>query len=254
MQQFSDELDDLQVPTLPQQVPSKANGKATAVAPAKSAPATVPDADDVDFDDAEYLKDTDFIGVIKIVRGEFARFAWAPGFKLKHGKVHYFTGVGSVRCASTEEKKAPCCAKGAPKDKFIGLAFSYSNIDKKSGKFASPETKPEIEVKAVRLSRANYKDIVSGLEEDQKPVDVDFKFFHDPSRSFGYRFAKIANTPRWHMVREQALALLEPYKTPEGQAKLASRLGKTLTAAELAGLAAGGDIDEDPSLEDVESM
>lgn len=262
MQSFSDELDDLVVPAnLPQSTPnntSKTNGKATPAPAITSAKPAVPGADDVDFDDEEYLKSEDFLPVVKILRDEVARVALAPGFKLKHAKIHYYEGTGSVRCLSTETYKAPCCAKGAAKDRFVALVFAYSNINKKSGKFATPETKPDIEVKCLRLSRANYKDINAVLEEDQKPDAVDLKFYHDPSRSFGYRFGKIANTPRWHMIREQALALLEPYKGEEGAKKLASRLGKTLTVPELNALLAGKSVgefdDSDSKLEDIVEM
>ena len=262
MQSFSDELDDLVVPAnLSQSTPktnAKTNGKATPAPAIASAKPAAPEADDVDFDDEEFLKSEDFLPVVKILRGEIARFALCPGFKLKHRRIHYYEGTGSVCCLSTETFKAPCCAKGAAKDRFVALVFAYNNADKKTGKFASPETKPEIEVKCVRLSRANYKDINAVLEEDQKPDAVDLKFYHDPSRSFGYRFGKIANTPRWHMIREQALALLEPYKGEEGAKKLASRLGQTLTVPELNALLAGksvGEFDESNSkLEDIVEM
>jgi hypothetical protein len=218
--------------------PSKTNGKAHATTPATS---LVPDVDETGFGDEadeRYLANEDYLPALKILRGEIGRFAFAPDYKLKHSRIHYFEGVGSVRCLSTKEKKAVCCSTGNnPKSRFVGLIFSYENTDKKTGKFASNDTKPVVTVKAVRLSRSNYQDLNSIPEENQDIHDLDLKMFHDPSRSFGYRFGRVSSMPRWKMLPEAEInALLEPYR--DGT-KLASRLGKVMTPAELKAIVTG---------------
>jgi hypothetical protein len=206
----------------------KTNGKPTSQLAVSNKPA--PDPDDVDFGDEEYLKAEDYLPVLKVERGKVVRFAMCPGFKLKTRKTHYFEGTGSVGCRSTEGHPAICCSTGnQAKSKFVGLVFHYTNCNDQ-GKFPTPETKPTVEVKAVRLSRSNYRDLNECLEEDQSPHSVDFKFQHDTSRAFGYKFGRMASVPRWKMIEKEALALLEPFK--DGT-KLASRLCKMMSEAEL---------------------
>jgi hypothetical protein len=94
----------------------------------KAKPASAaPSEDEVGFGDEaneEFLKTEDFLSVVQIEKNQVARFAFAPGFKLKHAKVHYVEGHGSFRCISTKDKQAVCCQKaGKPKDRFVGLVI-----------------------------------------------------------------------------------------------------------------------------------
>jgi hypothetical protein len=245
MQHFDDDDD---FTTLPTPAPSTAfkpktdgkptNGKTNGQASAKPPVADVDETGFGDEADEKYLSNEDYLPALKILRGEVGRFAFAPGFKLKHRKIHFFEGTGSICCLSTKEKKAVCCSTGNPaKDRFVGLIIAYDNCDKKSGKFATNETKPVVAIKAIRLSRANYQDLNSIPEEDQSIHDLDLKMYHDPSRSFGYRFGRVSSTPRWKMLpAAEITALLEPFK--DG-VKLTSRLGKMLTEAELKAVVTG---------------
>ena len=251
--QYHDEDEMDQIPTTGSK--STTTNASAPKANAKPAPASTPLAEDeVGFGDEanqEYLKSEDFLPVIQIEKNQVARFAFAPGFKLKHAKVHYLEGHGSFRCISTKDKQAVCCQKaGKPKDRFVGLVIRYQNADPKTGKFANNDTKPEIAIEAVRLSRANYRDINEAIEEGQSVYDIDLKMRHDESRSFGYRFTRIAPTPRWKMIESELPALLEPYK--DGT-KLASRLGKTLNSVELTGILTGAS-DSDDTAESVEKL
>lgn len=242
------------------QIPTKGSKSATTTASApkanaKPAPASAaPSDDEVGFGDEanqEYLKTEDFLPVVQIEKSQVARFAFVPGFKLKHAKVHYVEGQGSFRCISTKDKQAVCCQKaGKPKDRFVGLVIRYQNADPKTGKFASNDTKPEIAIEALRLSRANYRDVNEAIEEGQSVYDIDLKMRHDESRSFGYRFTRISSTPRWKMIESELPALLEPYK--DGT-KLASRLGKTLNSIELTGVLTGA-TESDETAESVEKL
>src|SRR5208282_2771661 len=99
---------------------------------------------DVDFGIEKYTKSNDFLP-IKPEKGQVMRFAFVPDMKLKHGKVHFFDGLGSVRCLSDNGGNAICCEKAekltAAKDKFIGLVFVYTNADKATGKLG-PDVAP----------------------------------------------------------------------------------------------------------------
>jgi hypothetical protein len=234
IQQFQeDELDDVK----PQTAPSSAKTQNKAAAPA---PAPTPIADeDADFGDEGYMKSDDFLTVIKPDKGKVIRFAFVPGFKLKHSRVHYLEGTGSFRCISPKDgsTKEICCERGGnAKDRFVGLVFVYTNADTVSGKLPTGVI-PEVAVQAVRLSRSNYREITNQPDEDSNVYAIDLIMRHDESRAFGYKFNRATPTARWRQVEPQAMALAEPFKTD--QAKLASRLGKNLTRPELIVLLGG---------------
>jgi hypothetical protein len=166
------------------------------------------------------------------------RFAFVPNLKLKHARVHYLEGSGSFRCISSADKKEICCDKaGQPKDRFVGLIFVYLNADKTTGKIPK-DIAPEVAVRAIRLSRANFREISQLPEEDSNVHAIDIAMRHDDSRAFGYRFTAISRSARWRQIEQQAMSLVEPYK--DGL-KLASRLGKNLSKSELIALLGGKD-------------
>jgi hypothetical protein len=224
-----DEIDAIPVPTRP------TTTQATAPAVAKPATATTVAAEDISFDDEgidEVVKASDGLTVIKINKGEVARFAFVPGFKIKRARVHYVDGTGSLQCISTKENpNEVCCRKGGQaKDKFVGLVFRYTNIDPKTGKFLATATTPAVEVQAVRMSRANMRDILDSAEEGQSVYDLDIRMRHDDSRAFGYKFSKASSKNAWRSIEADALALATPFA--DGT-KLASRLGKKLDSVQL---------------------
>lgn len=207
---------------------------------------------DVEFGTQKYMKSNDFLP-IKPEKGQVIRFAFVPGMKLKHAKVHFFDGIGSVRCLSDDGGKAICCEKAdkatAAKDKFIGLVFVYPNADKATGKLG-PDVAPEIAVKPIRLSRANYSEISQLPDEDSNVYGIDIKMRHDESRAFGYKFTPLSRVPRWKQVESHALELAKPYLDGVLLDKL---LGKKLSKAELAQKLSGkGAVEAD--LSDMEDL
>lgn len=237
MNQFvdlEDELSDVATKTLkPQASASSATRTGTGAEVAGH------DSDaDVEFGTEKYMKSNDFLP-IKPEKAQVVRFAFVPGMKLKHGKVHFFDRVGSVRCLSDNGGKAICCEKAdkltAAKDKFIGLVFVYTNADKATGKLG-PDMTPEIAVKPIRLSRANYSEISQLPDEDSNVYGIDIKMRHDESRAFGYKFTPLSRAPRWKQVEKHALELAGPYTDGVLLDKL---LGKKLSKAELAQLLTG---------------
>jgi len=188
---------------------------------------------DVEFGSEKYTKSQGFLP-IRPDKGQVIRFAFVPGMKLKHGKVHFFDGIGSVRCLSDNGGNAICCEKSdkltAAKDKFIGLVFVYNNADKATGKLG-PDVAPEIVVKPIRLSRANYCEISELPDEDSNVFNMDLRMRYDESRAFGYKFNRMTTVPLWKQVEKQALELAKPYTDADLLDKL---LGKKLSKAELA--------------------
>ena len=193
---------------------------------------------DVEFGSEKYMKSGEFLPV-KPEKGQVIRFAFVPGLKLKHANVHYVEGIGSFRCLSENGAKAICCEKAdkstAAKDKFVGLVFLYTNADKTTGKLALDIT-PEIAVKPIRLSRANYREISELPDEGSNVFNMDLKMRHDETRAFGYKFTRIYPVPRWKQVEKLALELAEPYMDGVLLDKL---LAKTLSKAELTQLLSG---------------
>jgi len=229
-----DGLDSIQVPT-------RAIPPTTAPVPAVAAPAQpvsppVPITDDdITFDDeniGEAVKITNDLPMVKISKGETARFAFVPGIKIKRALVHYVDGKGSIVCNSTKDKQEVCCAKSdkGATDKFTALVYRYTNVDPKTGKFLAGVTVPVVEIQAVRMSRSNMRDILDSTEEGQSVYDIDIRMRHDDSRAFGYKFSKASSKNAWRGLETTALPSTEPFA--DG-VKLASRLGKKLNSSEL---------------------
>jgi len=207
---------------------------------------------DVEFGSEKYMKSGEFLPV-KPEKGQVVRFAFVPGMKLKHAMVHYVETIGSFRCLSENGAKAICCQKAdkatLAKDKFVGLVFLYTNADKTTGKLG-PDVTPEIAVKPIRLSRANYREISELPDEGSNVFSMDLKMRHDETRAFGYKFTRISPVPRWKQVEQQALVLAEPYMDGVLLDKL---LAKKLGKAELAQLLSGKGASE-ANLSDIEDF
>jgi hypothetical protein len=190
--------------------------------------------DEFSFDDEninDAVKGGDGLTMVKINKGEVARFSFVPNSKILRSRVHYVEGTGSIQCISTEENpNQVCCRKGGQaKDRFVGLIYRYTNVDNKTGKFVAGATAPVVEVQAVRMSRSNMRDILDSVEDGQSVYDVDIRMKHDESRAFGYKFSKAASKPSWKAIEAEALALSAPYD----KSKLASRLGKKFDATQM---------------------
>lgn len=217
--------------------------KATAPAPAAEAKptptATVSsvaiDDDGISFTDEninDQVRAADGLQTAKISKGEVMRFAFVPDQKIKKALCHYIAPHGTTRCLSTPEKQEVCC-KTADKpaaDKFAALVYRYLNVDPKTGKFLANATVPIIEVQVLRMSRSNMRDCLDACEDNQTVYDLDLRYTHDTSRSFGYKLSRASSKTAWRSIEAEAQALSAPFA--DG-VKLASRLGKKLNAVEL---------------------
>jgi hypothetical protein len=239
MKQFdsNDEDFDQAVPT------SGRSTTTTAAAPAvaQPAPAPVGTEEEYSFDDEginEAVKSVEGLPVVKISKSEIARIALVPGFKMKKNWIHYLEGSGSIICHSTPENpNAVCCHKlGQPKDRFTALVFRYVNVGK-DGKFVAGATGPVVQVQAVRLSKANARDILDAADEGQSVYTIDLKMRHIEGAAFGYRFTRMSPKNAWRSIEAEALALAEQYK--DG-VKLSRVAGKRLNATELNATLASG--------------
>jgi hypothetical protein len=209
-------------------------------AAAKTTTTVSPD-DEFTFDDEginDAVKGGDGLTMVKINKGEVARFSFVPNQKILRSRVHYVEGTGSIQCISTKESpNQVCCRKGGQaKDRFVALIYRYTNVDNKTGKFVAGATAPAIEVQAVRMSRSNMRDILDSVEDGQSVYDVDVRMKHDESRAFGYKFSKAASKPSWKAIEAEALVLSAPYD----KSKLASRLGKKFDVTQLNAVFASG--------------
>ncbi|PYX75930.1 MAG: hypothetical protein DMG72_06290 [Acidobacteria bacterium] len=266
---FDDETEQIEAaaPKLAKTKTNGANGApkpaATPAAPAAkptTAQGTTTSEGEVTFgsEEAEEFRKETGLPALKVEKGNVARFAFVPGVALKHARIHYREGVGEYRCLSTPEQKAACCEgvdkTAYAKDRFVGLIFAYVNVDPKTGKFPQGTKAPEVTVKAIRLSRANFK-AISDLpsEEDNGGVyGIDIFMRHDSSRAFGYAFTR-ASAAKWTAIKDAAMKQAEPYL--DGEA-LKRKIGKDLNEVEITLLLSGkGAVDADEAtLEDVEQM
>jgi len=228
---------------------------ATAPAPAAAKPAPAPAVaaeEELSFDDEnidEAVKASDGLPAVKIEKGTVARFSFVPNFKIKKARVHYVEGTGTIQCISTKENPNQICCKkaGQAKDRFVGLVFRYTNVDPKTGKFIVGATAPVVEVQAVRMSRANMRDVLDAVEDGQSVYDIDVRMKHDEGRAFGYKFSRAGSKAAWKAIEAEALALVEPFK---GGAKLSRLLGKKLDDVQLkATLAVGASAESTAQME-----
>jgi hypothetical protein len=266
-------FDDNELDAVPTKTAGKTNGHSKPQPQPQPAAATEEDdlnESDVEFgtEQAEEFRTAiDLLPAVKVTKGDVARFAFVPGYAMKHARVHYKEGVGSYRCLSVQEKrdakgnitvaasKGICCEGNSKeafaKDRFAALVFSYGNADVKTGKFPTGTKVPQLTVKAVRLSRSNFKDCSDLPREDETVYGIDIWMRHDESRAFGYKF-NAAGPAAWKRIEAEALKLAEPFK--DGTA-VARKLGKKLNAIELKLLLSGQtQKPEDVSLADINDI
>jgi hypothetical protein len=106
----------------------------------------------------------------------------------------------------------------------------YVKADPATGNLP-PDTPPQIAIKAVRLSQANYRTISELIPEDGSIGDIDLVMFKDPSRPIGYGFKAAASRLKALQMQKEAAELARPYLSEAGA--LARFLGKKVSAARM---------------------
>jgi len=215
--------------------------------------------DDVDFGDEDLMKSTNFERLVVKDKGKFARFTILPHVKPKKAWSHYVEGEGkgSFRCFSDNtNKKSPreaCCkALGEPNLDVIALVLHYTNASAKDGKLEKG-VPVEFDIKYVKLSRAQFRDISNLAEEDGSVYGIDI-VMSLKNNGIGYQYNRISSKAKYLSNPELVKAVeeaVEPYLNGE---KMTKRLPKKIKKSELNGYlaAAGGDDEADMNeIEDV---
>jgi hypothetical protein len=160
-----------------------------------------------------------------------------PGIVNPQGAWVHYLGEGKTgatyRCLANKEDRSTCpaCAKGLKRSFSLAcLVVQYPQADPATGKLP-PDAAPQIAIKAVRLSQANYRTISELIPEDGSVADIDLVMFKDPSRPIGYGFKAAASRLKATNMQRQAAELAKPYIGDPGA--LARFLGKKVTAARM---------------------
>ena len=239
---FDNELEDIQ--------PSRSSKQATQESTTQQcAPVAAPANDGFDWNSneaEEFGKDTG-LPAVKVEQGKAVRVALVPGHKVLHANTHYKDGSGTFQCLGTEN--AICCAKaGKAKDRFVALVFTYDNANSVDGKL-DLKTVPVVSVKALRMSRTNFRDIRNLPLEDATVFDCDFKIVKD-TNGIAHKISVISRTPRWRQVEQQAVELAGKYD----RESLARKLGKKVTKSEVALMYADVSDADEARLGDIEDV
>jgi hypothetical protein len=180
-----------------------------------------------------------------------------PGIINPQGAWVHFVGEGkrgtSYRCLANKDDRSSCpaCAKGVKRSLNVAcLVAHYPNADPSSGKLSS-EAAPQISIKAVRLSQANYRMVSELVPEDGSVGDIDLVMFKDPSRPIGYGFKAAASRIKALGMERQVADLAKQYIADP--LVLTRFLGKKVSAARLKGELSGSD-DPSESLDDVDEL
>lgn len=240
--------DDVVLNSIPA-VSAQAVSPAAAPAPIQSKPAAngggqppAPPADalasaDEDFDPAQY---SGFLGKLKVPLGTVARLAVlgpvARGFRHYHEQSKQY-----ILCASKRDKailidRAACCEHlGDAKFAVAALAWHYTLASPKDGKLTTLESAAHGSVAALVVPAAGWGSIKNGVPEGGKLTDFDVKAW-PRSNGFGLEFGVQASSQAaWKRlpadVQRRILAEAERLKS-----HLASRIGKTLTPAQIKAL------------------
>jgi hypothetical protein len=206
------------------------------------------DGDEFEFGDEEYLSKTK-LPRIRNGKGEVIRFFLTTGIKPRAKETHYLAGSGTFQCL--KPSLCPICLSGeVSRTRIVALAIKYANADGKTAKLGN--LKPVYEVGYVSLSRANYTQMTSILEEGSTVYDVDFKMASAP-RAFGFEFSIAASQAAYKKVNDEAIIaeLVAPYL--DG-IDLAKKLGKKANAGEMKTALNGGVTADTAASLDIEDL
>jgi hypothetical protein len=209
----------------------------------------VSDEDDCEFGDQKLMYRGDGLDRLRPEKGQASRFAIVPYLKPKKAVNHYVDKKGTFRCLTTEEGEGICCkalngiegAKAAIH--FVAVVVHYTNANPKTGKYAKEVTDTDFEIKFVNLSRANFSDISSLVQEDEKVTDFDIVMTHREN-GIGYKFNRVSSETRWQKKGLES-AVKEACAKFEDGALLTKKLGKRLTPIEWKALIASMGSTED---------
>lgn len=234
---------------------------ATAATSKKAAAAAADDGDDVDWGDEKTMSLSGGLDRLRPEKGKAVRFAIIPWIKPKKALTHFIDKKGTYRCLATEDESGYCCKKLAEDGSVtvVALVLHYTNAPSKDGKYRKDEQGrvPPIEwgIKYVQLGKTNFRDISELPPEGSNVTDIDIVMAHKGENGIGYKFTLGATAARWRQNPDLVQEVREACEKFLDGKKLASKLGKKVTLAEmkavLATLTAGA---EDQSLDDVEEL
>jgi hypothetical protein len=172
---------------------------------------------------------------ISSTKDRAVRFSIVPGFNPVAAYTHFLEGAGSGKGATylCQESEDPsgcvACARGIRRDlRVLAVVAHYENANAQG---ALPvELTPEISIKYVKLSRANYAAVGDLIPEDGALSDVDIVMFNQPSR-IGYQFKSAPSRIKQHRLEDKVNAMAKA-ALPDPTA-LNKRLGKKVTPAEM---------------------
>ncbi len=208
----------------------------------------VSDDDDCEFGDQKLMYRGDGLDRLRPEKGGAVRFAIVPFLKPKKAVNHFIDKKGTFRCNSNDEGEAICCktlnsnegSKAALH--VVAVVVHYTNAHPKTGKYAKEVEDTEFEIKFVNLSKANFSDISSLVQEDERVDDFDIVMTHRENK-IGYKFNRVSSEARWKKKGLTA-AVKEACAKFEDGTLLTKKLGKRLTNLEWKALLAGLGSDE----------
>jgi hypothetical protein len=191
------------------------------------------DGDEFVFGDEKYMSGSKLPRIIP-AKGEVSRFFLVDGVRPRAKETHYIAGTGTLQCLGNG---CPACARESSRTRIVALACMYPNADKKFGKLGSQ--KPTYELGWVSLSRANYTQISTIIEENSTVYSVDYKMSHS-TRAFGYEFSIGSSIAAYIKVGDQDVIAKLAAEYLDG-VELSRKLGKKVSASEMRSALAGKD-------------
>lgn len=283
MQTFDDDFENISAP-------KTAAAAAAAPAPAASAPKqaaptakTAAEEDspkkvddneslDTDFDDEKVYARPGQLEQCRPDKGKAVRFAFVPKewVSPQTAKSHFVeTGTGKeakklrVRCLTPmgNEVEQQYCCRMLEEDGEVGvvaLVVYYTNADPTTGKYEKDANGvfPPVtfEMRFVRLSQFNMRQIKKLPDEDSNPFKIDIVMTHSEGRAFGYEFNRKSNVPRWTLDPQVAAAVKAAAQRFLDGKTLRSKLGQKMNEIEWKALLSGKKVGSDATLGNVEEL
>lgn len=218
------------------------------------------DDDDIDFGDEELMKNDKFLERLQVKeKNTYARFSLLPDPKPKRAYSHFVEGQGkgSFRCFTDHSvkgaPKAACCkALGDPNLDVVALVLHYTNASAKDGKLPKDHD-VEFAIKFLKLSRAQYAQISRLAEEDGSVYGIDI-LMSQKSTGIGYEYNRISSKAKFMSNPQLVLAVKEAMESHKDGVKLASRLPKKITKAELNSYLAAANGDGEADMDEIEDI
>jgi hypothetical protein len=189
-------------------------------------------------------------------QGVVVRFALVPKVKAYQRLTHFVENAGPTKKGATViclGEKCPECARGSEhgsRRKIAALVVKYATGN--DGKFAAGTTVPQMTIGYIAMSPTAYSEISDCASEEENLYSIDLRAVKKAS-SIGWNFSRATSPTSYAKAGLETLVqeLAAPYV--DGSV-LKSRLGKSVTAAELKIMIGGGNYETEASLENIEGL